>query len=912
MNKNREVFSGYNQELKKDFIKSRKKSDEALARDGAGIIFNGEQIILNPTAQQQEKIKTEHTQRSELIDEKIKNNREETMSRYSNRNNLLVFDENDTDENKGRLLEVRLLQYFKKKGVIIEMDGVDVYDMDIFKNNYRLWQNLVAVKYIQRTKNKDRKVSFSRERAIKLLGDKKIISVKDYKKQAMDGIATEKMQKKALFNIPHSVADVVNVKLIKNKEYYLNYWDAFRGQRISQQEEFLLENGDKINLIELYMAVKIFRDLNGYRDKSGRLMIFNNKVQKFIPIGIDVLTKLKVFKTVALGMHQTLTRYCPHLLESGLLKLSDFQKIRKGEENSKNILRTEKIPISPRKFQVGFDGVVYYLGGKYFDFGNEKIPIKNIKAVDLDANYIGIVRVADGREELVYKILKVKNNEKRNLLERGAYKIRTGSVIDLKSTLTKERIEKYQIADIIPRGISESAEEYAGRLKKLPDYKEINTVTNELSVKTGVGIHNLPWREQIQIAQMSFESSFDENKKKRFIDFVKNYGLTGLRAFLSLEQGGLEMGEKILLIGERFREENKEIADGIFAKYAELVDTVYEIENYLKEQFEKEDPQLAQKVQEELLLTGKAVLKMFADKKMTAETARQRLEEINIQTNRFAVTIQNLSREDIASLNLTRAKDSTLDIISNPAELLEDKNKKILNQILELVVDKFPGENEKSAFLADLQNDNTESVVISRLEKEVLSFFMKKKTTKGLYEIDWVTANSNSSAKGLGEATLVSGFKETYQGGEEYRAVAKPFVKTFRIFIEKLGFVAHQGITADGEYAHHYAKMRRLQTDQDYSSKNFSPEQNRRFIKVLKQKTSTPNKVEKMEFVNKQYQVAKIIFENTDYHKDVTKNDSDGFIYREIEKQNKQGKVLTRFIPDSYAKDNRVFYAVFE
>ncbi len=91
-----------------------------------------------------------------------------------------------------------------------------------------------------------------------------------------------------------------------------------------------------------------------------------------------------------------------------------------------------------------------------------------------------------------------------------------------------------------------------------------------------------------------------------------------LRTFLSLEQGGEEMGERILLIGERLGVEE---ADLIFGQYAKIVDMTEnvkeELEKILKRQeidVEEIDEQVLKNIAESILLKAGELLVNFANR----------------------------------------------------------------------------------------------------------------------------------------------------------------------------------------------------------------------------------------------------------------------------------------------------------
>ena len=65
-------------------------------------------------------------------------------------------------------------------------------------------------------------------------------------------------------------------------------------------------------------------------------------------------------------------------------------------------------------------------------------------------------------------------------------------------------------------------------------------------------------------------------------------------------------------------------------------------------------------------------------------------------------------------------------------------------------------------------------------------------------------------------------------------------------------------------------------------------------------------------FKGDKLRVAKVDFAGLNYENDISENDREGWLYREIKKQNKDTYVLSRYIALSSNKENNAFYVVFE
>ncbi len=162
--------------------------------------------------------------------------------------------------------------------------------------------------------------------------------------------------------------------------------------------------------------------------------------------------------------------------------------------------------------------------------------------------------------------------------------------------------------------------------------------------KNGVGYENL----------CSLVSGADSTTDKR----------NRIRAFLSLSYGGLEFGDRVIAINEKFRD-NPEVAKQIFAKYSEFVVTIKEVEDYLKEQFDKDDSGLVQEIGSNLLSRGQAIFVLFADEEMTPKRAMKRLEEVDAGVSLFLSSFKLLKTRG-ENISLEDLKDSRFEVISGP------------------------------------------------------------------------------------------------------------------------------------------------------------------------------------------------------------------------------------------------------
>lgn len=424
--------------------------------------------------------------------------------------------------------------------------------------------------------------------------------------------------------------------------------------------------------------------------------------------------------------------------------------------------------------------------------------------------------------------------------------------------------------------------------------------------ETGVRFNNLDFKEQGQF--LVYYKNCDEAQKASLLNFVKSFGENGLRTFLSLEHGGQKMGDKILSIGERL---DQKTANAIFLKYGEIVDKAQNVEGYLKEQFGEEHISQATQVAENLLRRGKALLVVFADdENIDSDIILGKLDEIDTDILLVKESIKSLPKKDVANLDLSKIKG--IEKIKNKPVSDIYENQKLVEKIKTIIDSQFP-EGDGDVFIGECKNNEKLKITISLAGQEVLSFFTTEKVSENIQYVDWFIANPDAPIKGLGEATIRLLFKEQDNKKDGFYAVAKPHAKSFLILVENLGFVSFKGSTEDGEYKHHYARIRKIEGDREFTSKNIPQEENGSFREELKRKCDRDNEISEMSFRNSDFRVCKISYNEMNHKKDIKKEDPEGWILQEIENQYREGYVLTRFIPENInSAQNKTFYVVFE
>lgn len=488
---------------------------------------------------------------------------------------------------------------------------------------------------------------------------------------------------------------------------------------------------------------------------------------------------------------------------------------------------------------------------------------------------------------------------------------------DLSSDETKVRAQilDFTYETLFVKKPGETPEEHEERLQYLKEFKEnyYQIAQDKIFEETGVRLNNLTFREQGWF--VIYFNEADDAQKDRLRAFVRNFEEEGLKTFLSLEHDR-GMGEKILAIAESVDEPTSQ---KIFDKYSKIVGVTDKIRDYLHENFGSEylSEETIDKIIDNILRRGKDLLASFAaqikeatNKDELSAEIQSSLDRINTNIILFANIIKQLPREEVANLDLKEIPviEKIQDITG--AELAQ--NRELVEKMKAIIRKQFPSGDDE-VFEREITGNEDIRFTISLIDGEILSFFAKKRIGERLDYVDWFISNPDTEVKGLGEATVKLGFETDKEMGHAYYAVAKPHVKSFPISIETLGFCAFAGSTADGEYKHHYVRMSRLPEDNSLVTKAMTEEQKEGLKQTIGSLCSEPNEVQYILSQGKTLRVCKVEFsKGIGSSDDVTKDDRDGWIMAEIERQYADGYILSSFMGESDEKNNRIFYAVFE
>lgn len=553
----------------------------------------------------------------------------------------------------------RLEDFLKQEKILENIDGYNIFDINKFFS-----QGFIVNKLQHQHLGKldGKKVQGSYKLIFEQLGDMPVVSRDDFAAQKERG---DTIKTKPLFNIPASLDEALDINKTRQAEYYLNYWDLkdpSRNLQINWQYKIRLKNEEEIGADELALFTKIFKDHQGKRDEAGNLLVYDGLKRDYVRLTTEWI-KANIgglggspnrHTDITASPHQFLLQQCQNLLDRNLIRFKDFNI--KTNDKSGDLLRKEFDMSAKNKTDVMINGVKYYIGRDNFIYEGKPIPMENIKVVVLDNQTAGIVKIYKGRESLLFtfKLLDKEEKEKK----RQEIKDRKGDDLPEKIITAlsnvgggemKKRLSAWRPTNDNPKGGNENSEAYAERIRYIGDYENLKQISGDFSRECGIGIHNLSWRAQQWLCGAVYELGSDNYG--RMLEFGKQYGLAGLKTFLSVEQSE-EMGEKILALGEKLKD-RQETADKIFSKYNEIVSLTEKSFEELKRMF-KDEPDISPAdrnlIIQNILSRGSALLINFSDKlkskgEVSSDEVMRELSKYQADVILFVETFKTLNRE---------------------------------------------------------------------------------------------------------------------------------------------------------------------------------------------------------------------------------------------------------------------------
>ncbi|MFA6006514.1 MAG: GNAT family N-acetyltransferase [Candidatus Paceibacterota bacterium] len=442
----------------------------------------------------------------------------------------------------------KLIKRLEQLGIWQEIDGIPVVNLEKLRR-------LAFSKYY--TKGVEKLGEMSRSELFENLRGEKVVNYADLKELDEDDNDISDLSR-PLFYLPPTIKDALDPDYVQAHypDFQLGLWDV--GGNHKWDYQIVLPDGNSISLAELFLTEKIFGELAAERDNSGRLTIIQDGER--IPFSAYAFTRKYgqiggTSGTFEESPWRFLRDHCPRLIEKGLFRPEDFRVM-------KDIAGTE---VSKEK-TVAKNGVAYINGAKYIlgrEFAGWKTTMLE-KGMAMLFNEDGteeyIVLLAD-EEDIARKMIEMKNDRSR-----VSFSLKKGE-------------------QILPTSIclpGETPKECEERKFAIASRKKVKDLSLELSVRTGIGIHDkLNMREQIWLGN-TIEK--DSEMKEKIVQGAEKYGVNFLKTFLT-NAVGADATESITYLAEKVP---SALGSVIFAKTAEIIRASDEFSDYVAITFGQE------------------------------------------------------------------------------------------------------------------------------------------------------------------------------------------------------------------------------------------------------------------------------------------------------------------------------------
>jgi hypothetical protein len=342
-------------------------------------------------------------------------------------------------------------------------------------------------------------------------------------------------------------------------------------------------------------------------------------------------------------------------------------------------------------------------------------------------------------------------------------------------------------------------------------YKILTSISMRKKHEDNLGVHIELLNSSEQLSFLNFLSSVTVDKINLLHEFTKQYGINGMRTFLSLDKLGEEFGDSIVEFGNMFVEKSqKNYGEIIFKHYADLIDTIDGIEEYLQETFGKNvKPETLKVVADGVRTRAARFLQEIISQPLgnTSETGAkigEALQRAKDDTVLFASAFRALKLED--EIDWESIKGVSLDTVSSAEvrwnERYKDQMEAIMrknytqsefgypSKFIDAIVDdmkKAIKEDSTTWYLLTKEEDHNEEVLKKVVGFNRFDVGIHEKTGEdviffGSFNIDKEFGNSK-----LGEAILEASLGEQAELGKPIYAYCNPESPIYKKYLE-LGF----------------------------------------------------------------------------------------------------------------------------
>jgi hypothetical protein len=331
-----------------------------------------------------------------------------------------------------------------------------------------------------------------------------------------------------------------------------------------------------------------------------------------------------------------------------------------------------------------------------------------------------------------------------------------------------------------------------------------------------ISLEQLTLKEQFQF--LNHLKSKENEDFKRIESCCKRFGTPFARTFLSIEQGGKEMGGKILVLGEKLP---KESADILFKTYGEIINTTNSIEQILKEilpeYIVEESSDEILDIRKSLFVRAKDLLVTFYDKKDKNDVDLiNDLDRYKAEILLYADTYKKL-KESGKEITLEDIKNTQITILSQEEKEKMSKNFWNItkaNRPFIIEGSQEMKEREKN-FNLTIGNKNSDFYVL-KYKDNVISFCSFTPDEDGNLYIESLNTESEAKGSHIGSEFLPSVLEKVKNSRKDIYGHVHTHNSGTLPYYERLGFDVKQ-VEENGELKYYEIRIK-AQQKQEQSS----------------------------------------------------------------------------------------------
>jgi hypothetical protein len=565
---------------------------------------------------------------------------------------------------------------------------------------------------------------------------------------------------------------------------HIKPWEVPLIKRSSWSQPVTLEDNTTTNLVELHIA-ELFHTLRLEPQGEGRffitdpdtgerrVVVTNELAEKYLPVYGGPSTGTTALRHNIADFCQ---RYFKNLDRLGIITPTHFRKTSGSFETS--IVAPSDRRLSHSSMEVslltpGGKGSKYYLGrdkivGTDIPFDKDSMVVRY-----LDSRTAGVVRIERDFEEILctftlgtpQEIEEKRAEIKAKYLEKHGRTLldaELGAHTNFGGAEMKERIRRYKVSDHLPPFPGEDPRDYADRVARLSDARLVSKDTREFFQRTNIGLHQLPWSEQLAASSILLDPRF---KKDEIAAFCTQYGVDGLRTFIASTFGS-NINRDILTLGER----SPELATVTFQKFGEVLSAADDAKSLVQSLALKahesatDTDRIAATIQSQLLRRAKALIEEITgvakQSKMlsrgTIDQLATRLDAVRSDILLFTTTFKT-ARDEGHEVSMNDFRDSEFSNFSG-AELLAE-----VSRMRTLYADSMRGYPEvtKQKLLADFDqhtHDGKSTFSLLRYKGEIAGFLCFTEINPGQKYVSAVTLDPRFQKAYIGETMIDEAF----------------------------------------------------------------------------------------------------------------------------------------------------------